>query len=147
MICIKCAGVHRNLGVHISRIRSLHLDTDCWDRSQLDFMQKMGNINANKVYEAMTPCWYLRPSNHEASNFVRENWIRAKYERKEFVSDQKEPMCISAMPEKPKEGYLWKSNRSKVWQKRYLQLQGRRLSYFKSPSDSYPKGMWNNSLI
>jgi len=126
--------------VHQSVVRSLLLDTECWDDDRIDFMVEHGNAKAKALYEAHTPCWYLRPSAEEDSAIVRENWIRAKYERKEFIAESKEPACISAMPEKPKEGFLWKANRSKVWQKRYFVLHGRYLYYFKSPSDSYPKG-------
>ncbi len=141
LLCIKCAGVHRNLGVHQSKVRSLHLDTECWDRSQLDFMFSMGNEKAKAIYEAKTPCWYLRPSVDQDSAIVRENWIRAKYERKEFLEDAKESPSITRMPEKPREGYLWKANKSKVWQKRYFVLHGRFLYYYKTPSESYPKGV------
>src|SRR4051794_33831150 len=34
-ICIKCAGVHRNLGVEYSKVRSIDLDTNCWDTEQI----------------------------------------------------------------------------------------------------------------
>ncbi|KAL3212898.1 hypothetical protein MRX96_051807, partial [Rhipicephalus microplus] len=32
-LCIRCAGIHRNLGVHISRVKSVNLDT--WTPEQV----------------------------------------------------------------------------------------------------------------
>ena len=104
-------------------------------------MLAVGNVRARQIYEATCPCWYLRPSVDQDSSIVRENWIRAKYERREFLADVKHPLAVSTMPEKPKEGYLWKANKKGVWQKRFTMLHGRFLYYFKSPSDSYPKGI------
>ena len=33
-ICIRCAGIHRNLGVHISRVKSVNLDS--WTQEQIE---------------------------------------------------------------------------------------------------------------
>ena len=33
-LCIRCAGIHRNLGVHISRVKSVNLDS--WTTEQLE---------------------------------------------------------------------------------------------------------------
>lgn len=32
-LCIRCAGIHRNLGVHISRVKSVNLDS--WTPEQI----------------------------------------------------------------------------------------------------------------
>jgi hypothetical protein len=40
------AGVHRNLGSHISRVRSLHLDT--WSQDTLALMAAVGNTASNR---------------------------------------------------------------------------------------------------
>lgn len=33
-ICIRCAGIHRNLGVHISKVKSVNLDS--WTEEQIE---------------------------------------------------------------------------------------------------------------
>ena len=40
-LCLKCAGIHRNLGLNISVIRSLQIDS--WNEKQILFLKKGGN--------------------------------------------------------------------------------------------------------
>lgn len=47
---IECSGVHRSLGVHYSKVRSLTLDA--WEPEILKVMAELGNSIVNKVYEA-----------------------------------------------------------------------------------------------
>merc|ERR1712168_79416 len=47
-LCIRCAGIHRNLGVHISKVKSVNLDT--WPPEQVCCIQEMGNSKARAVY-------------------------------------------------------------------------------------------------
>jgi hypothetical protein len=47
---VECSGVHRSLGVHYSKVRSLTLDA--WEPEILKVMAELGNSIVNKVYEA-----------------------------------------------------------------------------------------------
>ncbi|KAL7603815.1 ADP-ribosylation factor GTPase-activating protein AGD5 isoform X1 [Lactuca sativa] len=79
-ICMQCSGVHRSLGVHISKVRSATLDT--WLPDQIAFIQSMGNKKSNSFWEAELPPKYDRVG--------IENFIRAKYVDKRWISrDQK----------------------------------------------------------
>ena len=53
--CIECSGFHRKLGVHISKIRSLNLDTKVWDSAVIEMFQQLGNTKINAVWEALIP--------------------------------------------------------------------------------------------
>ncbi|XP_023239388.1 stromal membrane-associated protein 2-like [Centruroides sculpturatus] len=59
-LCTQCAGIHRNLGSHVSKVKSLRLDN--WDLDQVKFMEEMGNKKAAQKYEIYVPICYRRPS-------------------------------------------------------------------------------------
>ncbi|KAJ0046071.1 hypothetical protein Pint_04434 [Pistacia integerrima] len=80
-ICMQCSGIHRSLGVHISKVRSATLDT--WLPEQVAFIQSMGNEKANSYWEAELPPNYDRVG--------IENFIRAKYEEKRWVARDEQP--------------------------------------------------------
>ncbi|XP_039527855.1 stromal membrane-associated protein 1-like isoform X1 [Pimephales promelas] len=77
-ICIRCAGIHRNLGVHISRVKSVNLDQ--WTPEQIQSVQSMGNTKARQLYEAHLPENFRRPQTDQTVEF----FIRDKYERKKY---------------------------------------------------------------
>lgn len=57
---MECSGIHRSLGSHVSRVRSLRLDR--WEDSQVDALAAVGNIVARQHYEAHVPASYRRPT-------------------------------------------------------------------------------------
>ncbi|XP_034538568.1 stromal membrane-associated protein 1-like isoform X2 [Notolabrus celidotus] len=81
-MCIRCAGIHRNLGVHISRVKSVNLDQ--WTPEQIQSMVDMGNNRARQLYEAHLPESFRRPQTDQAV----EVFIRDKYERKKYYDKE-----------------------------------------------------------
>uniref|UniRef100_A0A804PEZ1 Arf-GAP domain-containing protein n=1 Tax=Zea mays TaxID=4577 RepID=A0A804PEZ1_MAIZE len=51
----QCSGVHRNLGVHISKVRSLTLDVGVWEPSVINLFQSLGNMFVNSIWEETLP--------------------------------------------------------------------------------------------
>ncbi|RKF81040.1 putative stromal membrane-associated protein [Golovinomyces cichoracearum] len=78
-ICIRCSGIHRGMGTHISRVKSV--DLDAWTDEQLQSIFKWGNSRANKYWEAKLAV------GHVPSESKIENFIRTKYESKRWVLD------------------------------------------------------------
>ncbi|XP_047663548.1 arf-GAP with GTPase, ANK repeat and PH domain-containing protein 2 isoform X6 [Tachysurus fulvidraco] len=82
LICIECSGIHRNLGTHLSRVRSLDLDD--WPSELTKVLMAIGNHLANSIWEKCTQ--ERQKPTPEATREQRESWIRAKYEQKLFVA-------------------------------------------------------------
>ncbi|XP_050196480.1 arf-GAP with GTPase, ANK repeat and PH domain-containing protein 1 isoform X4 [Myiozetetes cayanensis] len=82
LICIECSGIHRNLGTHLSRVRSLDLDD--WPIELIKVMSAIGNELANSVWEENSQ-GHMKPSS-DSTREEKELWIRAKYEQKLFLA-------------------------------------------------------------
>ncbi|GEQ72441.1 hypothetical protein JCM33374_g6128 [Metschnikowia sp. JCM 33374] len=89
-ICIRCSGIHRSMGTHISRVKSV--DLDVWTDEQVESMIKWGNDKCNQFWEAKLPDNYVP----DASKI--ENFIRTKYDMKKWAASSRvpDPMSISA---------------------------------------------------
>lgn len=84
VLCIECSGIHRSLGTHISKIRSLTLDTTSFTTDIVELLLLVGNRVSNMVWEAS-----LDPSNKlspQSSRDQRLQFITAKYVDRAFIN-------------------------------------------------------------
>ncbi|XP_076599129.1 stromal membrane-associated protein 1-like isoform X1 [Chaetodon auriga] len=96
-MCIRCAGIHRNLGVHISRVKSVNLDQ--WTPEQIQSMVDMGNNRAKQLYEAHLPENFRRPQTDQAVEvFIRDKYERKKYYDKEALATAAQKSSEAAPP-------------------------------------------------
>ncbi|KAI9794877.1 MAG: hypothetical protein M1816_003006 [Peltula sp. TS41687] len=80
-LCMRCATIHRKLGTHISKVKSLAMDN--WTNEQVENMKRTGNVACNRLYN---------PRNHKPPipldvdeiDMAMERFIRQKYERRTF---------------------------------------------------------------
>ncbi|KAI5467138.1 hypothetical protein BGZ63DRAFT_18300 [Mariannaea sp. PMI_226] len=75
-LCMRCAAIHRKLGTHISKVKSLSMDS--WSNEQVDNMRKVGNISSNNIYnpEHRKP---PVPVDVDEADSAMERFIRQKY--------------------------------------------------------------------
>uniref|UniRef100_A0AAR2J5V0 ArfGAP with SH3 domain, ankyrin repeat and PH domain 1b n=1 Tax=Pygocentrus nattereri TaxID=42514 RepID=A0AAR2J5V0_PYGNA len=89
LTCIECSGIHREMGVHISRIQSMELDK--LGTSELLLAKNVGNSNFNEIMEGNLPCPSPKPT-PSSDMTIRKEFINAKYVDHKFARKT----CISA---------------------------------------------------
>ncbi|KAG1746883.1 hypothetical protein EDB19DRAFT_1894104 [Suillus lakei] len=88
-LCIRCSGIHRGMGTHISRVKSV--DLDIWTPEQMESIQKWGNRRANLYWES-----HLK-SGHIPPDHKMESFIRSKYESRRWALDGPPPSDPSVL--------------------------------------------------
>uniref|UniRef100_A0A671NE32 Arf-GAP with SH3 domain, ANK repeat and PH domain-containing protein 2-like n=1 Tax=Sinocyclocheilus anshuiensis TaxID=1608454 RepID=A0A671NE32_9TELE len=82
LTCIECSGIHREMGVHYSRIQSLSLDK--LGTSELLLARNVGNSGFNEIVEARLPSPPVKPS-AESDMAIRKDFILSKYMEWQFA--------------------------------------------------------------
>ncbi|CAB1349548.1 unnamed protein product, partial [Coregonus sp. 'balchen'] len=82
LTCIECSGIHREMGVHISRIQSMELDK--LGTSELLLAKNVGNSSFNEIMEGNLPCPSPKPT-PSSDMTVRKEFINAKYVDHKFA--------------------------------------------------------------
>ncbi|KAI9658817.1 MAG: hypothetical protein M1831_003843 [Alyxoria varia] len=83
IVCIECSGIHRSLGTHISKIRSLTLDTHSFTQDIVELILSLGNRVSNMIWEAKLDQSQKPPPG--ATRDQRLSFITAKYAQRAFV--------------------------------------------------------------
>ncbi|KAK3642248.1 Protein gts1 [Elasticomyces elasticus] len=93
-LCMRCGGLHRKLGTHVSKVKSLSMDS--WSAEQVENMKKVGNVEGNKRWNPKGTRPELPVDADEVDSAI-ERFIRQKYEQRAFTTGGPAPPTTSMM--------------------------------------------------
>ena len=90
IVCIECSGIHRSMGTHVSKMRSLTLDTTSFTQDIVELLLSLGNRVSNMTWEArLDRAQKLSPT---ANRDQLMSFITTKYAQRAYV----EPLSASS---------------------------------------------------
>ncbi|KAL5332374.1 hypothetical protein BJX70DRAFT_134746 [Aspergillus crustosus] len=87
-LCMRCAALHRKMGTHISKVKSLSMDT--WSAEQVDSMKSYGNTIVNKLYNPRNVQPPV-PTDIDEADACIERFIRQKYQTRTLETGRPKP--------------------------------------------------------
>ncbi|KAI9371005.1 hypothetical protein BJX61DRAFT_52826 [Aspergillus egyptiacus] len=87
-LCVRCAALHRKMGTHISKVKSLSMDS--WSSEQVDNMKSHGNILVNKIYNPRNVPPPV-PTDIDEADACMERFIRQKYQTRTLEDGKPKP--------------------------------------------------------
>ncbi|KAI9728498.1 MAG: hypothetical protein M1828_003900 [Chrysothrix sp. TS-e1954] len=75
-LCMRCAALHRKLGTHVSKVKSLSMDS--WSLEQVENIKKVGNAVSNRQYNPRNAKPNI-PVDADEVDGAMERYIRDKY--------------------------------------------------------------------
>lgn len=140
-VCLNCSGQHRNIGAHISKVKSATLDD--WEPEEVAFMAKMGNAKANAILLANLPAGVSKPQ--ASDDRGRERWIKQKYVQRKWagepgnaVSQDQAPTVVQTQSISPSSNGQFQQRQQAQPQQPQPQLQQQQQYQQKQPQSVFP---------
>jgi hypothetical protein len=88
LFCLRCSGLHRSLGTHLTQVRSLTLDT--WQPAWIARCLRVGNVRAAKYWEAKRIPEGMKPQPSSSMDDVKR-FLVLKYDKRTWAAPGPSP--------------------------------------------------------